>query len=104
MRENTTFYRIGLSAAGFLIIGFFGLLAGLVWTLAVGADLLLTALIIAAIAGIWGAACFQLTPTGGIIMENKTTVNYAVIALHGWMTFLVIVVALIVWAIRVVVF
>jgi hypothetical protein len=104
MPENTTLYRIGLSAAGFLIIGLFGLLAGLVWALAVGADLLLVALIIAAIAGVWGATCFQLTPTGGVIMENKTTVNYAVIALHGWMTFLAVLVALLVWAVRVVAF
>ena len=100
MPENTTFYRIGLSVAGFLIIGLFGLIGGLVWALAVGGDLLLTALIIAAIAGVWGATCVQLTPTGGVIMENKTTVNYAVIALHGWMTFLAVLVALVVWAIR----
>ena len=104
MEENTTFYRIGLSAAGFLIIGFFGLLAGLVWALAVGADLVLTALIIAGIAGVWGATCVQLTPTGGVIMENKTTVNYAVIALHGWMTFLAVLVALVVWLVRTVAF
>lgn len=103
MPENTTFYRIGLSAAGFLIIGLFGLLAGLVWALAVDANLLLIGLIVAAIAGAWGAICVQLTPTGGVIMENKTTVNYAVIALHGWMTFLAVVVALAVWLVRVVV-
>jgi hypothetical protein len=42
----------------------------------------------------------QLTPTGGVIMENKTTVNYAVIALHGWITFVACVVALIVWGVR----
>jgi hypothetical protein len=104
MPENTTLYRIGLSTAGFVIIGFFGLLAGLVWALAVGANIVLTGLVIAAIAGVWGATCVQLTPTGGVIMENKTTVNYAVIALHGWMTFLAVLVALIVWAIRVIVF
>jgi hypothetical protein len=104
MPENTTFYRIGLSAAGFLIIGVFGLLAGLVWALATGADLLLVGLIIAAVAGFWGAICVQLTPTGGVIMENKTTVNYAVIALHGWLTFLAVLVALLVWLVRVVAF
>jgi hypothetical protein len=104
MPENTTFYRIGLSTAGFLIIGLFGLIAGAVWSLAVGADLLLVALIVAAIAGVWGAICFQLTPTGGVIMENKTTVNYAVIALHGWMTFLAVLVALLIWLIRLVAF
>lgn len=104
MPENTAFYRISLSAAGFVIIGLFGLLAGAVWALAVGADLLVVAFVIALVAGIWGATCFQLTPTGGVIMENKTTVNYAVIALHGWLTFLVVLVALVVWLVRVLIF
>jgi len=100
MPENTMLYRIGLSAAGFLIIGLFGLLAGLVWALAVGANLAVIGLLVAAVAGVWGAVCFPLTPTGGVIMENKTTVNYAVIALHGWMAFFAIVAALAVWGLR----
>lgn len=100
MPENTTLYRIGLSAAGFVTIGLLGLIAGLAWAVAVGANVVLVALAVAAIAGVWGATCFQLTPTGGVIMENKTTVNYAVIALHGWLTFLVVLLALVVWAVR----
>jgi hypothetical protein len=100
MQQNVTFYRIALSTAGAVIIGAFGLLAGAVWGLATGADVILAALIVGAIAAAWGAVCFQLTPTGGSIMENKTTVNYAVIALHGWVTAFACILALIVWVAR----
>ena len=100
MPENTFFYRLGLSLAGGFLIGLFGLAAGLVWALAVGAELVVIAAIIAGAAAVWGAIAVQLTPTGGVIMENKTTVNYALIALHGWMTFFVVVAGLAVWALR----
>ena len=100
MQENTTLYRTGLSLAGGVIIGSFGLLAGALWALASGADVLIVALIVGAVMAVWGAICVQLTPTGGVIMENKTTVNYAVVALHGWLTFLACLLALIVWAVR----
>jgi hypothetical protein len=100
MQQNVTFYRIALSTAGAVIIGAFGLLAGAFWGLATGADVLIAALIVGAIAAAWGAVCFQLTPTGGSIMENKTTVNYAVIALHGWLAGFACIIALIVWAVR----
>lgn len=100
MEENTTLYRTGLSAIGGLIIGAMGALAGAVWALATGASLPLLTIIVAAVACLWGMIVVQLTPTGGVIMENKTTVNYAVIALHGWFTFFASVLALIVWAVR----
>jgi hypothetical protein len=100
MPENTMLYRTGLSAVGGLILGAFGLLAGALWALAVGADVVLVCLVVAALASLWGMVVVQLTPTGGVIMENKTTVNYAVIALHGWITFFICLVALVVWAIR----
>lgn len=104
MQENDTFYRIALSLSGGLILGLMGLLAGAAWGVATGAGALTGALILGAIGFVWGAICFQLTPTGGVIMENKTTVNYAVIATHGWMAFFACVVALAVWAVRVLVF
>ena len=100
MEQNTTLYRFGLSAAGGLILGAFGLLAGAVWALALDADVLTVALVVGALGALWGMVVVQLTPTGDVIMENKTTVNYAVIALHGWLTFLACVIALIVWGVR----
>jgi hypothetical protein len=104
MPENDTLYRISLSLAGGLILGLMGLLAGAAWGAATGAGLLPGALVLGAVGFVWGAICFQLTPTGGVIMENKTTVNYAVIATHGWMAFFAIVLALIVWGVRSAVF
>ena len=100
MQENTSLYRIVLSTTGALILGAFGLLAGAVWALALDADIVPVALIVGAVAAAWGLIVVQLTPTGGVIMENKTTVNYAVIALHGWLTFFACVIALIVWVVR----
>jgi hypothetical protein len=100
MPENVTLYRIGLSAVGALIVGLMGLLLGAVWALGTGADVTLVALAFAAVAAVWGAIVVQLTPTGGVIMENRTTVNYAVVALHGWYTFFFCAIALAVWALR----
>src|SRR5689334_2992077 len=104
MQENDTFYRIGLSLSGGLILGLMGLLTGAAWGVATGAGALGGALLLGAIGFVWGAICFQLTPTGGVIMENKTTVNYAVIATHGWMAFFSCVLALAVWVVRTLVF
>src|SRR5690242_10311743 len=100
MPENDAFYRISLSLAGGLILGLMGVLAGAAWGEATGAGLLSGALVLGALGFVWGAICIQLTPTGGVIMENKTTVNYAVIATHGWMAFFAIVVALAVWGLQ----
>src|SRR5215471_16457114 len=99
MPENDTLYRISLSLAGGLILGVMGVLAGAAWGEATGAGLIAAA-ILGAVGFVWGAICFQLTPTGGVIMENRTTVNYAVIATHGWMAFFAIVLALVVWGVR----
>jgi hypothetical protein len=104
MQENVTLYRLGLSAAGGLIIGLMGLLLGAVWAVSVGADVAVVALVVAALGAVWGAIVVQLTPTGGVIVENRTTVNYAVVALHGWYTFFLCMIALIVWALQVWVF
>jgi hypothetical protein len=100
LQENVTLYRIGLSAAGALAIGLLGLIVGAAWSWATAADFSL-AIVLAALAGLWGAIVVQLTPTGGVIMENKTTVNYAVVALHGWYAFFLCLIALVVWALRV---
>ena len=100
MQDNVTLYKIALSLAGAAIIGALGLLVGAVWALAVGVCVWKAAGIVGAIGAVWGAVCFQLTPTGGVIMENKTTVNYAMVALHGWLAFFACLVALIVWALR----
>jgi hypothetical protein len=101
MPENLALYRLGLSVAGAVIMAGLGLILGAVWSLAMGADLVLGALGVGAVAAVWGAIVVQLTPTGGVIMENKTTVNYAVFALHGWYTFFFSLVALIFWGLRV---
>jgi len=90
-----------LSLSGGLILGAFGLLAGAAWGAASGLGVGVVALALGAVGFVWGAICFQLTPTGGVIMENKTTVNYAVIAVHGWLTFFACMAALLVWALRV---
>jgi hypothetical protein len=100
LQENVTLYRIGLSAAGALSIGLLGLMVGAAWRWALGADASF-AIVAAAVAALWGAIVVQLTPTGGVIMENKTTVNYAVVALHGWYAFFLCLIALMVWALRV---
>ena len=99
MQENVTLYRIGLSAAGALSIGLLGLIVGAVGCWAVDVDASI-AIVSAAIGALWGAIVVQLTPTGGVIMENKTTVNYAVVALHGWYAFFLCLIALVVWALR----
>jgi hypothetical protein len=101
MPDSVLPYRIALSLAGGLSIGIFGLIAGAAWSLSLGADMLTSALVVGVLAFVWGAICVQLTPTGGAIMENKTTVNYAVVALHGWMTFFFCMLAVIFWAVRV---
>ena len=78
MQENTTLYRIGLSGAGGTITALLGLLVGAAWAVALNVDVLMFAVLIGALGFVWGAISFQLTPTGGVIMENRTTVNYAV--------------------------
>ena len=83
MQQSARLYRISLSAVGGLIIGGLGLILGAVWAWAVGAPVLLGAAALGAIGAAWGAICVHLTPTGGVILENRTTVNYAVFALHG---------------------
>jgi hypothetical protein len=84
MQENTTLYRIALSGTGGLITGLLGLLVGAVWALALDVDVALPALVLGALGFAWGAISFQLTPTGGVIMENRTTVNYAVAVTYAW--------------------
>jgi hypothetical protein len=100
MQSNPTFYRIGLSLAGGTILGVLGLIVGAVWAEGVGADVLNVALVAGTIAALWGMTAVHLTPTGGTITENRTTVNYAVFALHGWYAFFLCIAALTVWALR----
>lgn len=100
MVKNQTLYQVGLSATGALLIGGLGLAIGAVWGGATGADMVYAAIAVGLIAAVWGAICVQLTPTGGVIMENRTTVNYAVLALHGWLTFLICALGLLVWVAR----
>jgi hypothetical protein len=97
--ERTLLFRGFLSVWGALTIGFFGAIVGLVWGAALGFDMLKSAVVLAVLGAVWGAIVFQLTPTGGVIMENKSTVNYAVIALHGWFAGIIAVIGLIVWGI-----
>jgi len=100
MQSNPIFYRIGLSLAGGTILGAFGLIGGAVWAEAVGVDVLVVAQVAGTIAAFWGITVVHLTPTGGTITENRTTVNYAVFALHGWYAFFLCLAALMVWALR----
>jgi hypothetical protein len=100
MPENTLLYRLGLSGAGGLVTGAMGLLAGAAWGLALDLDVLVAALVLGALTFVWGAISFQLTPTGGVIMQNKTTVNYAVIATHGYIAAFACIFALIAYVVR----
>jgi thiamine transporter ThiT len=97
MEEDVRVYKIALSAVGGLLIGFLGLLAGTAWERALGKSDSRLAWKVAGLAGLWGMTVVQLTPTGGVIMENKATVNYAVFALHGWISFFASVLAGCVW-------
>lgn len=98
--ERVLLFRAFLSLCGAASIGAFGAVLGLVWGLAIGAPPGLFAAVGGLAGAVWGALCFQLTPTGGVIMENKATVNYAVVALHGWFAAILSVIALVVWGIR----
>jgi hypothetical protein len=99
MTGNQTLYQIALSGVSALVIGALGALVGLTWASAVDGPLW-PAAVLAAIAAIWGAIVVHLTPTGGTITENRTTVNYAVFALHAWYAFFLAIIALVILAIR----
>ena len=83
MQASQSLYRLALSGVGALLVGGLGGVVGLAWVYAVGGSLW-PAAVLAAIASLWGAIVVHLTPTGGRITENRTTVNYAVFALHAW--------------------
>jgi hypothetical protein len=100
MQENTTLYRIGLSSVGGLITALLGLLVGAAWGVALNVDVVLAALLLGALGFVWGAISFQLTPTGGVIMENRTTVNYAVVATYAWIAAFGCIGALVVFVVR----
>ena len=100
MQENTILFRTALSLWGAVTIGLFGALVGTIWAAVLGVDLLVGAAVVAAVGAVWGGVIFQLTPTGGIVMENKTTVNYAVIALHGWYTAFAVLIAAVILLIQ----
>jgi hypothetical protein len=97
--ERTLLFRGFLSLWGAVTIGFFGVIVGAVWGAALDVGAVEGAIVLGIVGAIWGAIVFQLTPTGGVIMENKSTVNYAVIALHGWFAGIIAVIGLIVWLI-----
>jgi len=100
MEEDVRYYKIALSSVGGFVIGFFGLLAGTAWERALGKRGTGFAWKIAGLSTVWGMTVVQLTPTGGVVMDNKTTVNYAMVALHGWISFLTSVLAFLVWTLR----
>ena len=100
MQENTTLYRIGLSSVGGAITALLSLLVGAAWGAALDVDVLMLALVFGVLGFVWGAISFQLTPTGGVIMENRTTVNYAVVATYAWIAAFGCIFALIAFAIR----
>ena len=99
MSTNESLYRVTLSGVGAALIGSFGLLAGLAWASALDASTWVAGGL-GAVAAIWGAVVVHLTPTGGTITENRTTVNYAVFALHAWYALFLCLIALAVLAVR----
>jgi hypothetical protein len=101
MDENTQLYQVGLSSLGGLIVGALAFVTGLVWKNALGIKSPSFPWKVAGAGALWGMTVVQLTPTGGVIMENRTTVNYAVVALHCWMAALSSILGLVVWLSRV---
>ena len=104
MQENTTLYRIGLSSVGGATTALLALVVAATWAAALGVGVVVPALVFAGLGFLWGAVSFQLTPTGGVIMENRTTVNYAVIATYAWIATFACVAALVVFVGRMVTF
>ncbi len=84
MQQNTILYRLGLSSVGGVVTGSLGLVVGLAWAVALDVGRLPLALALGALGLLGGAISVQLTPTGGVIVENRTTVNYAVIVTYMW--------------------
>jgi hypothetical protein len=99
MSANESLYRLGLSGVSAALIGALGAIVGIAWVTAVDAAAW-PAWVVAIAATAWGAIVVHLTPTGGTIMENRTTVNYAVFALHAWYALFLCLIALFVLAIR----
>ena len=99
--ENTQLYQVGISSLGGLIVGSLAFLTGLVWKNALGIKSPSFAWKAAGAGAIWGMIVPQLTPTGGVIMENRTTVNYAVVALHCWLAVLSSILCGFIWLSRV---
>jgi hypothetical protein len=96
---NESLYRLGLSAVSAAIIGVLAAIVGVAWVGATGAAVWpVWAFVI--VAAIWGAIVVHLTPTGGTITANRTTVNYAVFALHAWYALFLCLIALLVFGIR----
>src|SRR6476620_12554793 len=101
MQENTTLYRIALSGTGGAITALLGVVVGAAWAAALNVDVLMPALVLGGLGFVWGAISFQLTPTGGVIMENRTTVNYAVVATYAWIAAFFCLAAGLAYAVRV---
>ena len=96
---NEALYHIAFSGVSALIVGALGGLVGLVWVYAIDTTTWPVA-VIAAAAAVWGTIVVHLTPTGGKITKNRTTVNYAVFALHAWYAFFLCIIALVILALR----
>jgi hypothetical protein len=99
MAHNDSLFRIVLSGAGAVIIGALGAIVGFAWASAVAGPLW-PAAALAGIAAAWGATVVHLTPTGGAITEIRTTVNYAVFALHAWYALFLCILAFVILALR----
>lgn len=99
MTANESLYRIALSGVGALLLGALGGVVGLAWAYALDGAIW-PAVVLAGVAAVWGAIVVHLTPTGGRITENRTTVNYAVFALHAWYAFFLCLIAVAILAIR----
>ena len=99
MQANESLYRLGLSGVSAALVGILGAIVGIAWAAAIDAPSWI-AWVIAIVAACWGAIVVHLTPTGGTITENRTTVNYAVFALHAWYALFLCLIALFVIAIR----
>jgi hypothetical protein len=98
--EDIRYDKIALSLIGGVTIGFFGLLAGAAWERAIGKKGSGLARKIGGFSIIWGTIVVHLTRSGGRTPDNRTPVDFAMLALYGWIAYLACFAALLVWTLR----
>src|SRR5581483_504776 len=99
-QEDARYDRFVLSAVAGLLIGFFGLVTGLVWEGALGKSGSGFAWKIAGLSTIWGVVAVQQKSPGGALTDNRATANYATVGFYAWIAFLLSVLAFFAWVFR----